>query len=379
MEKEPDRQSRFLTLAIHTYHCANLLKATLEAEGIEVMLQNVDLNQPCSAAGVRVRIRERDLPFALRIVENPEVFRGAASQHTDNVVLVPVDFTPLSERAAEAAFRIASQRNAKIHLLNAYSDPFRLNTIQLSDSLTYDIDSSVQEADLKEMSRRSMENFCASLRKRVKQGLLPPVAFTAESLEGLPEDVIMQWSKQHAPSLIVMATRGADTKERELIGSVTAEVLDTVRYPIFTVPPASPSGESSACDTTADYRRVMMFVTFEQDDFLTLDALHRFLPHSENLEITFVKIGKRAPLYNAHTYHNLLNYAEKHYPECHFSVSEQTVASLMEGFGGDSSKHNPDLIVVPNKKKNAFARLFNPGIAHRILFNADIPMMVVPV
>ncbi|MDE6176926.1 MAG: universal stress protein, partial [Paramuribaculum sp.] len=169
------------------------------------------------------------------------------------------------------------------------------------------------------------------------------------------------------------------TKERELIGSVTAEVLDTVRYPIFTVPPASPSGESSACDTTADYRRVMMFVTFEQDDFLTLDALHRFLPHSENLEITFVRIGKRAPLYNAHTYHNLLNYAEKHYPECHFSVSEQTVASLMEGFGGDSSKHNPDLIVVPNKKKNAFARLFNPGIAHRILFNADIPMMVVPV
>ena len=38
-----------------------------------------------------------------------------------------------------------------------------------------------------------------------------------------------------------------------------------------------------------------------------------------------------------------------------------------------------DLMVVPNRKKNVFARLFNPGIAHRVLFHFDIPMMVVPV
>jgi nucleotide-binding universal stress UspA family protein len=38
-----------------------------------------------------------------------------------------------------------------------------------------------------------------------------------------------------------------------------------------------------------------------------------------------------------------------------------------------------DLIVVPNKKKNLLSRVFNPGLAHRLLFHADIPMLVIPV
>lgn len=38
-----------------------------------------------------------------------------------------------------------------------------------------------------------------------------------------------------------------------------------------------------------------------------------------------------------------------------------------------------NLICVPNKKRNVFARVFNPSVAHKILFRADVPMMVVPV
>ena len=38
-----------------------------------------------------------------------------------------------------------------------------------------------------------------------------------------------------------------------------------------------------------------------------------------------------------------------------------------------------DMIAMPNKKKNVFSRMFNPGLAHKILINADIPMMVIPI
>ncbi len=38
-----------------------------------------------------------------------------------------------------------------------------------------------------------------------------------------------------------------------------------------------------------------------------------------------------------------------------------------------------DMICLPNKHKNVFARVFNPSLAHKILFRADIPMMVIPV
>ena len=58
-----------ITLAIHTFRYALRLKSLLESEGIAAALQNVNLSEPGVNAGVRVRIDERDLPKALRIIE----------------------------------------------------------------------------------------------------------------------------------------------------------------------------------------------------------------------------------------------------------------------------------------------------------------------
>ena len=40
---------------------------------------------------------------------------------------------------------------------------------------------------------------------------------------------IVEYAKENKPEMIVMGTRGAGKKEKELIGSVTAEVLDSCR------------------------------------------------------------------------------------------------------------------------------------------------------
>ena len=65
---------RLITVAIHTYDRAIELKNLLEKEGIEVLLQNVNLEHPTVSSGVRVRIHENDLPLALRIIEHREIF-----------------------------------------------------------------------------------------------------------------------------------------------------------------------------------------------------------------------------------------------------------------------------------------------------------------
>ena len=49
-------EDRLVTLAIHTYEKAVILKSILETEGIEVYIQNVNQIQPVVSAGVRVRI-----------------------------------------------------------------------------------------------------------------------------------------------------------------------------------------------------------------------------------------------------------------------------------------------------------------------------------
>ena len=54
-------EDKLVTLAIHTFEKAQMLKMILESEGIEVYIHNVNQIQPVISAGVRVRIKESDL------------------------------------------------------------------------------------------------------------------------------------------------------------------------------------------------------------------------------------------------------------------------------------------------------------------------------
>ena len=76
---------RLITLAIHTYEKALALKTILEREGVVAVLNNVNLANPSISSGVRVRISESDLPLALRIVENPDVFKSN-DQHSEKSI-----------------------------------------------------------------------------------------------------------------------------------------------------------------------------------------------------------------------------------------------------------------------------------------------------
>lgn len=75
----------------------------------------------------------------------------------------------------------------------------------------------------------------------------------------------------------------------------------------------------------------------------------------------------------------LTQYFSRRYPEQQFVYSlpegKEIRASIEQLAHRDSVK----MLVVPNKKKNVFARLFNPGIPHRVIFEADAPMLALPV
>ena len=91
-------EDRLITVAIHTYDHAVALKNMLEREGVTAVLHNVNLSTPVVSSGVRVRIKESDLPQALRIIENSEIFapKKECAQSADDaepIILVPVDFS----------------------------------------------------------------------------------------------------------------------------------------------------------------------------------------------------------------------------------------------------------------------------------------------
>lgn len=374
---------RLITLAIHTYDKAHQLKNILECEGIKVTLQNVNLSTPVVSAGIRVRIQESDLPMALRLIENIEIFAPEALKECPPggpEILVPVDFSNSSMPACQIAFHIAALHKARIKLIHSFFDPIITNSasLQLTDSMTFDslsdgIEQMEEDRQLSAIGKKQMKDFEAKLREKIKDGIIPPVLFTSEIIEGLPEEVINDYSATHHPLLIVMGTRGTDKQSRDMLGSVTAEVLDTCRSSVFTIP------DTLRFKRVDDIGQVVFLASSKQQDILALDALYRLLPES-SLTVTLASLPtKKKPEGDTAAISSLLNYCRKNYPAYNFKSVRLSLSHEIEDFNGLDSESRIDLIVVPTPRKNIFVRLFSPTLAHKLLFHSDIPLLSIPV
>lgn len=359
-------EDRLVTLAIHTLEYAKNVSALLEAEGIKTELNNINLDHPVIAPGVRIRIKESDLPLALRIVENREILQtSAVEQHDESrTILVPTDFSEHSLKAALLAFRLAARHQTDITLLHAYINPNRNANIQLADVYNYEA-ATQSDAAVAENAHQQMETFISNIKDAIKKGDIPPVKFRTVLFEGVPEDIINKYANQHHPFIIVMGTREAIRKERELVGSVTAELLDGCRHTVISIPAQAPVN---------DFRNISestFFCNLDQSDILALDTLRR-ISDGNRLAINLVYISHRHGADTQQAVKNLLEYCNTHFPDYNLNFKQLTPDNITLPAANT-------LIVVPNKRKNIISRLFNPSLAHRLLFQNDIPMMVIPV
>lgn len=373
-------QDRFITVAIHTYDKAIALRSLLEREGVEVQFRNVNIEQPVVSSGIRVRIREKDLPLALRIIENREIFSDPVAPVRQGnpalPVLVPVDFSENSFLATVTAFRIAASHGTSIQLLHTYIDPYIAGSMQLSDSLTYELADAGAREKIASAAEAQMRHFARRLREKIKSGELPPVKFDTHVMEGVPEDAINDYTKINNPFLIVMGTRNAKRKEIDLIGSVTAEVLDKCRFAVLALP-------EPPTDNTTEFnvRNVLFFSNIEQEDILAIDALYRIFPKA-NAKVSIVSLpGKKSKFLRstAQASAALREYCTQNFKNYSFVTDSFDIDHPSAEFARLNSTGHFDLIVVPNKKKNVFSRFFSPSLPHKMLFASDIPTLVIPV
>ena len=143
-------EDKLVTLAILTYAKAQILKNVLENEGIEAYIHNVNLIQPVISSGVRLRIKESDLPHALQIIESSawlseDIIKGKESSSEKNKekrkVLIPVDFSNYSLKACQFGFSFANAINSEVVLLHAYFSPIYVPTIPYgTDNFNFQIE-----------------------------------------------------------------------------------------------------------------------------------------------------------------------------------------------------------------------------------------------
>lgn len=375
---------KFITLAIHTHDHALALKRILEAHDIEVKLHQYLASEVPVVVGIRVMIHEKDLPMALKVSESMEHLN---TLNSDNMLLghkgellIPVDFNDYCLEAIRAGFNLAEHLNLQPVILHAYPTPVFTPYFSVDEASNMGIDNSLEDEyneielskDLQRQGRKRMKDLIAKIHEQQKEGKITDINFKALVEDGVAEDVIKEYCKMATPALVVMITRAKDKKGEQLIGSVTAEVLDDCRVPVLSIP------ENCNFTIIKHLREVIFLCNMDQHDVICVDAFMRMFDYPE-VTITLIPVTEKQDKLLKTKLLNLKDYFSKTYPTAHFITSLIPTKNFMEEFNHYESQRGTELIVVPNKKKNAFMRIFNPGMAHRLLFERDLPLLAMPI
>lgn len=368
-------EEKLVTLAIHTFEKAQILKTMLETEGIEVYIHNVNQIQPVVSAGVRVRIKESDLPHALRLIEdtqwlseNKEQKEHKGSQ--SKKILIPIDFSDYSIKACEIGFNHAYEIGAEVMLIHAYFGPYFPSAIPIGDTLAYQMDEVESIECILKRVNVDMENICTLLNRKIKSGELPQVKYDYVLREGLPEEEIISYAKEYRPSFIVMGTRGKNRKEADLIGSVTGEVIDVNKAPVLAIPEHIPFNDLN------EVKHVAFATSFQQRDLIAFDRFMEVMkPY--NVQIHLFNISTSKNEWNEIRLTGIDEYLKKQYPEASISHTVLADGDLLLAVEKFIRDEQIDLIAISSYRRNVFARIFNPSIARRMLFHTDTPLLVV--
>lgn len=365
-------EENLVTVAIHTYERAIILKGILESKGIEVCLHNVNLIQPVVSAGVRVRIRESDLPAALEIIEKVdfEYEDKEIQKSIPKIILVPVDFSEYTMKAARLAFSIAKSLDATIVLLHTYYSPFYSGGMPISDAFAFDEHSEEAMKSLMQKNEAEMDKLIKQLRVDMSTGLLPDVQIVSKFREGVPEEQILIYAKKHKPLMLIMGTKGANSSSSDLLGSVTAEVIDRSVVPVFAFP------EQTPFDRFEGIRTIGFLTRFDQRDMVVFDTMMQLLK-TLKLKVYFVHFSDTENPWDEVQLAGVKEYFKRQYPTLEASYVLLGNGKEVETINKFVQDHNIDILTIASQKRNLFARLFNPGIAHRMVFHGNTPLLVI--
>ena len=370
-------EDKLVTLAILTYAKAQILKNVLENEGIETYIHNVNQIQPVVSSGVRVRIKESDLPHALKITESSaclseEVVREKAPkiEKGSNKVVIPVDFSNYSLKACEFGFNFAKNIDAEVILLRVYFTPIYATSLPYGDVFNYQLSDEENVRNILQKVHSDLNALSDKVKAKVASGEFPDVKYTCVLREGIPEEEILRYSKENRPRIIIMGTRGKNQKDIDLIGSVTAEIIERSRVPVLAIPENTPFKQFS------EVKRIAFITNFDQRDLIAFDSLINSLKPF-HFSASLIHLADVKDTWNEIKLGGIKEYFQKQYPQLDIYYDVVKNDDFLNSLDNYIKTNQIDIITLTSYKRNIFSRLFNPGIARKMIFHSDTPLLVI--
>lgn len=267
-------------------------------------------------------------------------------------ILVPTDFSKLSNTASQYAARMANKLNAEvvlIHVVYIGSPPRAQVALRMKKIEDKMADNARQD--------------CIQLANILKSEYgAPKVSF--KIIRGYPvEDVIENYAVHNRIDCIVMGTKGASGLKKVLIGSNAAAVISNSSIPVIVVPEhARFNGIGKivyASDTVKMDAELNMLIKFAELFGAAIHIVH-VLPPASDKKIDILKV--EADIKN-----------KFQYP----SISAQVILNddILYGIDECVADQKADMIAMFPRKHNFFEKLFGKSATRQMAFHAWIPML----
>lgn len=361
---------KLITLVVLPYSKAHILKMRLEAREIECQLENVHLIEGSTSSTVRVKIMEKDIPEALPELDyllglKPDTVKPAK---TERQILIPVDFSDVSLRAARMAFNIAVHLDAQLVIMHSYVSPVKF-AIPYGEIYHFDSSMLLQSKEAEKEANTGFSNFINELVQLI--GIEPWEKQKPEYIikPGFASEDILAFAREHQPRLIVVG-RGGDTSWAGAVGSVTADVMYNAPVPVLVVP------EEMEDKRITDFKEVLYATDFDAKDFSALDKLMALLRHFE-MSLTCAHVGQPdAYGWDLARLEGMKDILHKKYESKKFEcklIMGNDVLQTLESYIKDEEV---DLLALTTHKRNMIVRLFNPSLARKMVFHTHVPLLV---
>jgi nucleotide-binding universal stress UspA family protein len=144
-------------------------------------------------------------------------------------ILLPVDFSPLSEIAARYAARMAESFGGRIHVIHVLPTDSLVATVpEQGAAIVTPLEPLLEQAE------RRLDGFIAEH--------LPGVSADRRAVCGVPAVDIAREAEEMGADLIVMGTHADGVVKRLVFGSVSKSVLESAPCAVLLVPLAAAPG-----------------------------------------------------------------------------------------------------------------------------------------
>jgi len=266
----------------------------------------------------------------------------------NKTILVPTDFSNLSNNALSQAIHLADNTNAKLIIYHFYHRP---------------IDQRDNDRALVELEEKIEHKFQNLLRELPN---LKNVPHEFKKVIGTVVEKITGRVNSGGVDILVMATKGAKGLN-EIWGTKTAKIIKMVQKPVFVIPDKTNIKDLKKVALACDYS---LKTNYESITFLT------DLASKLNFSIDVVTLNRDEKTMTK-AEHKHRNQIVELMGNVDTSFKFTQHPDIDKGIMEYSKDNNIDAIVMLSKNYSFIESLFHESLTDKMVFNSQIPLIVI--